>query len=106
MGATPYMGATPVGGLGMETPAPRAATLSADQYMNLKVEKEMFDRNRPLTDDELDALMPREGYKVVPPPANYEPIRTPARKLMATPTPMAGMTPGEHVSAVSFSLFV
>lgn len=30
------------------------------------------------------------GYKVLPPPPGYQPIRTPARKLMATPTPMAG----------------
>jgi splicing factor 3B subunit 1 len=28
--------------------------------------------------------------QVLPPPAGYIPIRTPARKLMATPTPMAG----------------
>ena len=102
MGATPvagsmgFMGATPVGGFGMETPAaPRfgAVPMTAEQFHNMKWEKELWERNRPLTDDELDNLMPREGYKVVQPPANYEPIRTPARKLMATPTPMGGMTP-------------
>ena len=27
------------------------------------------------------------GYKVLPPPAGYVPIRTPSRKLTATPTP-------------------
>jgi hypothetical protein len=31
-----------------------------------------------------------EGYKVLGEPPGYEPIRTPARKLMATPTPFGG----------------
>lgn len=33
---------------------------------------------------------PSEGYKVLEAPPGYEPIRTPARKLMATPTPYGG----------------
>ncbi len=33
---------------------------------------------------------PNEGYKILPEPPGYEPIRTPARKLMATPTPFGG----------------
>ena len=37
-----------------------------------------------------------EGYKVLAPPAGYMPIRTPARKITATPTPMAGST-GFHI---------
>ena len=31
-----------------------------------------------------------EGYKILAEPPGYEPIRTPARKLMATPTPFGG----------------
>lgn len=31
-----------------------------------------------------------EGYKTLGEPPGYEPIRTPARKLMATPTPFGG----------------
>ena len=38
-------------------------------------------------------MMPTEGYKILDPPPGYAPIRTPARKLMATPTPLGG-TPG------------
>lgn len=34
--------------------------------------------------------------QVLPPPAGYVPIRTPARKLTATPTPLGGMT-GFHM---------
>ena len=32
--------------------------------------------------------------QVLPPPAGYVPIRTPARKLLATPTPVAGTPMG------------
>ena len=41
-------------------------------------------------------MLPCEGYKVLEPPPGYEPIRTPARKLMATPTPY-GATPGYQI---------
>ncbi|CAB4289706.1 unnamed protein product [Prunus armeniaca] len=40
-------------------------------------------------------MFPQEGYKVLDPPASYVPIRTPARKLLATPTPMG--TPGYSI---------
>ena len=52
----------------------------------------------PLTDDELDSMFPTSGYKILDPPASYVPIRTPARKLLATPTPM-GQTPGFQMGA-------
>jgi splicing factor 3B subunit 1 len=42
------------------------------------------------TDAELDALLPDEGYRVLEAPASYVPVRTPARKLLATPTPGGG----------------
>jgi splicing factor 3B subunit 1 len=38
-----------------------------------------------------------EGYKVLPPPAGYIPLRTPARKLTATPTPLAGANSGFYM---------
>jgi len=45
-----------------------------------------FDKaNRYLSDEELDNMLPTEGYEVVPPPEGYAPIRTPARKLQETP---------------------
>ncbi|KAJ8652471.1 hypothetical protein O0I10_011867 [Lichtheimia ornata] len=79
--------ATPVGGLGMMTPTPTVP--STPEAMNaMRWERELDVRNRPLSDEELDAMFPQTGYKILEPPAGYEPIRTPARKLMATPTPM------------------
>ncbi|KAK9943941.1 hypothetical protein M0R45_009530 [Rubus argutus] len=88
-------GITPAGGAGLETPTPGAINLrgpiTPEQYNLLRWEKDIEERNRPLTDEELDSMFPQEGYKILDPPTNYVPIRTPARKLLATPTPL--MTP-------------
>ncbi|ETV75167.1 hypothetical protein H257_10384 [Aphanomyces astaci] len=70
-----------------------AAHVMPEVVQRLRWEREIEERNRPLTDDELDSMFPTTGYKVLDPPASYMPIRTPSRKLMATPTPM-GQTPG------------
>ena len=60
----------------------------------MRWEAEVDERNRPLSDVELDAMFPATGYKILDPPPSYVPIRTPQRKLLATPTPMgAGVTP-------------
>jgi splicing factor 3B subunit 1 len=58
----------------------------------MALEREMESRNRPWTDAALDAILPTEGYTIIRPPSNYVPLRTPGRKLLATPTPL-GMTP-------------
>ncbi|EEH59234.1 uncharacterized protein MICPUCDRAFT_46481 [Micromonas pusilla CCMP1545] len=60
----------------------------------MRWEREVEARNRPLSDEDLDAMLPSEGYKILEPPASYVPIRTPARKLLATPAPYGGATPG------------
>lgn len=59
----------------------------------MRWEREVEERNRPLTDEDLEAMLPSDGYKILDPPASYKPIYTPARKLMATPGPMGGATP-------------
>lgn len=64
--------------------------LTAEQWQTQRWEREVEQRNRALSDEELDSMMPTEGYKVLEQPPGYAPIRTPARKLMATPTPMGG----------------
>ena len=45
----------------------------------------MSERNRPVTDTELDELLPEDGYEIIKPPAGYKKITTPSRKLDATP---------------------
>ena len=98
-GMTPSMmtpsGATPMGNkaMGMATPSPaQLLQMTPEQMQAYRWEQEIDHRNRPLSDEELDQMFP-PGYKVLPPPAGYIPIRTPARKLTATPTPMMGQTP-------------
>ncbi|XP_054168558.1 splicing factor 3B subunit 1-like [Oppia nitens] len=86
-------GATPMGAkaMAMATPTPgHLVPMTPEQMQAFRWEKEIDERNRPMTDDELDSLFP-PGYKILAPPAGYMPIRTPARKLTATPTPMSGI---------------
>ncbi len=91
-------GATPTSNFGA-TPAPHLAALRVPSTpLEIKQErlKTEFDRrNRALTDEELDAMLPPTGYEVVPPPTGYEAIRTPARKLTETPTPMHASGEGD-----------
>lgn len=94
-GATPSIssgGATPAGlGMADATPTPsqfNRVMMTPEHLGAVRWEKEIDERNRPLTDDEIDAMLPTSGYKILDPPSNYVPIRTPARKYMATPTPL------------------
>ncbi|KAG1676096.1 Splicing factor 3B subunit 1 [Nymphon striatum] len=89
-------GTTPTGpkAMGMATPSPgHLMSMTPEQLQAYRWEREIDERNRPLTDDELDSMFP-DGYKVLPPPSGYIPIRTPARKLIATPTPLGGSMHG------------
>ncbi|KAL1137623.1 hypothetical protein AAG570_009319, partial [Ranatra chinensis] len=91
--ATPLMApsVTPTGqkAMTMATPTPgHLMTMTPEQLQAYRWEREIDERNRPLTDEELDSMFP-PGYKILNPPAGYVPIRTPARKLTATPTPIA-----------------
>ncbi|XP_065839937.1 splicing factor 3B subunit 1-like isoform X2 [Oscarella lobularis] len=90
--ATPVLtGATPAGAMamGLMTPSPaQLGSMTPEQMQAFRWEQEIDYRNRSLSDEELDTMLPTEGYKVLDPPGNYHPIRTPARKLTATPTPI------------------
>ncbi|KAJ1675272.1 U2 snRNP component prp10, partial [Spiromyces aspiralis] len=93
-GMADMYGATPAGDMGMVTPAPdqfkAAGMMTPVTAASQRWAKEIEVRNRPMTDEELDELLPSEGYTILQPPASYVPIHTPARKLIATPAPMAG----------------
>ncbi|XP_050045646.1 splicing factor 3B subunit 1 isoform X1 [Dermacentor andersoni] len=89
-------GVTPTGAkaMAMATPTPgHIMAMTPEQLQAYRWEREIDERNRPLTDEELDAMFP-PGYKILQPPAGYVPIRTPARKLTATPTPLGGAGAG------------
>jgi splicing factor 3B subunit 1 len=97
--ATPaaYGAETPMGLAGMATPS--GAALSAEPMtpevmQRIRWEREIEERNRPLSDAELDAMFPETGYRILDPPPGYVPLRAPGQQmLLATPTPM-GQTPG------------
>ncbi|KAL7269833.1 U2 snRNP component prp10 [Rhizina undulata] len=78
--------ATPVGNQGLVTPLHPSAAAPVPAF---PLTFGHGDRNAPLSDEELDEMLPKEGYKILEPPPGYAPIRTPARKLMSTPAPVA-----------------
>ncbi|KAJ1735433.1 U2 snRNP component prp10 [Coemansia biformis] len=95
VGATAGFGATPARYAGLETPSAREIAANASKQQD--GQSAVVDaRNMYQTDEELDGLLPSEGYEIVEPPAAYMPIRTPARKLMATPAPMQA-SEGFHI---------
>ena len=58
-------------------------------------------RNAPISDEELDELLPSEGYQILVPPPGYEPLRAPAKRVApsATPLPTGGFMNQEPVDA-------
>ncbi|KAF2163872.1 hypothetical protein M409DRAFT_25647 [Zasmidium cellare ATCC 36951] len=60
-------------------------------------------RNAPLSDEELDEMLPKEGYKIVDPPPGFEPSQAPARRIApaATPAKTGGFMMQEPVDARS-----
>ena len=80
--------ATAMAGQGLATPMPQAQV----QAQGAAPGSSAIGRNVPLSDEELDMLLPgeKDGYKTLTPPPGYEPIRAPAHKLTATPAPASG----------------
>ncbi|KAK3719037.1 U2 snRNP component prp10 [Vermiconidia calcicola] len=71
--------ATPANGaVGMPTPAPSSVTFGTD----------ISTRNAALSDEELNELLPSDGYKILEPPPGYEPLRAPARRVAPPQTPV------------------
>ena len=91
---TPSM-ATPAGikAMNLQTPVASMIPMTPEQMQTLRYEREIDESNRPISDEELDTMFPA-GYKILAPPDGYRPIRTPARKLIATPTPMQNQALG------------
>ncbi|KAJ2865639.1 U2 snRNP component prp10 [Coemansia aciculifera] len=84
-------GATPAGSIGLATPSAVQMAAGASILAKQQGQPDVMDaRNVFQTDEELDSLLPTDGYMVMEPPPTYTPIRTPARKLMATPAPLRG----------------
>lgn len=64
----------------------QAPSLSATPQVNAAPQvmptfgTDISSRNAPLSDEELDSMLPSEGYKILEPPPGYEPVRAYARR--------------------------
>jgi splicing factor 3B subunit 1 len=76
-------GATPMGNAGLATPMHPSMGVPVSAFGT-----DISGRNAAISDEELDMMLPSEGYQILDPPPGYEPIRNPARKLMNTPAPI------------------
>merc|ERR1719440_1590119 len=93
------MGATPLAQTNfqyMQTPmmTPNFGAMTPEQIQSWRMDREMDERNRPLTNEELESMLGFPGYEIVPPPAGYNPVR---KTVLATPTPTPGQTPGFRI---------
>lgn len=80
---------TPIGAQYAATPSQLFSSMTPEVAQQMRWEAEVDERNRPLSDFELDSLLPSNGYRILDPPPAYIPLRTPSRKLLATPTPIS-----------------
>lgn len=76
---------------GAATPTPSALKgfMTPALAAQMKIQMEIDERNRPLSDEELDSLFPAEGFIILEPPPGYATARRPSQSLLSTPTPMA-----------------
>lgn len=77
-------GATPLGYTGSETPLTPSLT-QQQAFMRHRLQREIDERNKPLTDEELDQILPSDGFEIVPVPHDYNPVRKQTPLTSATP---------------------
>jgi len=82
--APAFGGATPVGNQGLATPMHPSQTPAVLAGFGTDI----GGRTGPFTDEEIDMMLPIEGYEILQPPPGYEPARI-VRKAITTPTPAA-----------------
>ncbi|KAF2266074.1 ARM repeat-containing protein [Lojkania enalia] len=64
----PPAGAAPTPASGLQTPRPSVP-------MPFAFGTDISSRNAPLSDEQLDSILPSDGYKILEPPPGYEPVR-------------------------------
>ncbi|ORY80319.1 armadillo-type protein [Protomyces lactucae-debilis] len=76
-----------------QTPAPVAdAAVEKVDVPRGGLGMDLQGRPLPYTDEELDIILPKAGYKILEPPAGYEPLRAAAKKLTSAPEVSTGFT--------------
>eukprot|EP00172_Hildenbrandia_rubra_P002139 Plantae.Rhodophyta-Hildenbrandia_rubra.ctg2816.p1 GENE.Plantae.Rhodophyta-Hildenbrandia_rubra.ctg2816~~Plantae.Rhodophyta-Hildenbrandia_rubra.ctg2816.p1 ORF type:complete len:1235 (+),score=221.06 Plantae.Rhodophyta-Hildenbrandia_rubra.ctg2816:2904-6608(+) len=66
-------------------PSAIPGSMTPELYHALRMQADIDERNRPMSDSELDEVLPSEGYKILEVPSGYVPLRKQARKFMGTP---------------------
>lgn len=95
---------TPVGGQGLATPMgtpqqQQQGEMTPELYNQLRFAQQVDERNKPLSDEEIDAMLPPTGYEIVAAPAGYVPKRPTSRYqevLASTPTPLTAQSPAYY----------
>mmetsp|Transcript_15831 Transcript_15831/g.31775 ORF Transcript_15831/g.31775 Transcript_15831/m.31775 type:complete len:1262 (-) Transcript_15831:1556-5341(-) len=67
--ATPMIGA----GIIPETPMIHGVGMTPEMYQHLRWQQEIVEKNRPWTDEELDSMLPSEGFVILEPPVGHIP---------------------------------
>ena len=102
------VGETPKRSRWDQAPAPEAPQPMAQIIMNAPgIMGDDKKHNRYMTDEELDFLLPSEGYVIVPPPAGYTPLRAPIQPYVPPPE-VAGfhMPEGSDAAAAAAAAFL
>lgn len=69
-------------GLNLSTPGPATPYHAAMEKAAIaRWERDLDERNKPMSDEEIDALLPATGFKILQPPEDYIPLITPARRM-------------------------
>ncbi|CDF32068.1 Putative splicing factor 3b, subunit 1, SF3b1 [Chondrus crispus] len=76
---------TKTGSAILDTPMLGNGSLAPELLHASRWQADIDIRNKPFTDEELDRMLPSDGYTILEAPESYKPIQTPARKLLATP---------------------
>lgn len=74
----PVAGATPLGNQGLATP------LHPSQGEAAGFGTDITGRSGPFSEEELDAMLPSQGYQILEPPPGYEPTRVVRKNLAAS----------------------
>jgi len=78
--AIPLLGATPAATNGLATPVHPSFGFGGNTARGFA----------SLTDEDLDRMLPSEGYKILEPPPGYEPVPQAMRRVQATPASAPG----------------
>lgn len=82
-------GMTPLGKTGsaiLDTPLLHGTAVAPEIMQASRWRADIAMRNKPWTDEELNELLPKEGFTTLEPPASYRPVQTAARKLLGMPS--------------------